>query len=90
MELVPLSVLTELLSDPEGSKCSDVDEELRLALAAAGYPPDACEVTAADAVAMLEFLDAGIVRSTSEQRLASSGGFGRRNIRPPTSEGADG
>ena len=81
MELVPLSRLSELLSDAEGCPAGSVDGDLRRALAVVGYPPDASEVTAVDAVAMLEFLDAAVARSTREQRLAGSGGFRHAGVR---------
>jgi hypothetical protein len=75
MELVPRSVLADLLSGADGALDSHAETDLCRALAAVGYPPDTLEVTAADAVAVLEWLDRGVIGTTRRERMKTSGGF---------------
>lgn len=81
VETVPVSVLAELLASPNDALTPDqVAAELALALNTHGYPTDASSVTSADAVAILEWFDAGIVKPTPEQRAALAKGFRHRRI----------
>lgn len=72
VENVLVSVLADLLTNDETSP-QEARDDLAQAMLAAGYPADAVEVTAADAVGILEWLDSGIVRSTHEQRAERRG-----------------
>ncbi len=79
---VQVHLLADLLAEHDLTP-QQVQEDLALALQAAGYPANALTVTAPDAVAILEWLDAGIVRSTPKQRAGLVGGFRRPGLPAP-------
>lgn len=89
MQDVPVSFLADLLTSQNADMSpAEVQAEVAIALQAAGYATDASSVTSPDAVAILEWLDAGIIKSAPEQRAALAGGFRHRNrvVRFDTSE----